>query len=160
MRIRQVAPEDVEAWCAMRAALWPDAHAEELRAEARSHLAEQGPLALVLLAEEAPGEALGMLELSLRSYAEGCSTAPAPYIEAWYVLPQARRRGVGRALLAAAERWAGARGHREIASDTLLDNIGEEAHLALGFTEVERAIHFRKDLSAPPATSASTLEEA
>jgi aminoglycoside 6'-N-acetyltransferase I len=47
----------------------------------------------------------------------------------------------------AAEQWARDRGYREIASDAMIDNlISERAHLALGFKEVERAIHFRKDL--------------
>jgi aminoglycoside 6'-N-acetyltransferase I len=134
----------------MRQALWPDADAGELRGEAEAYLADGSGLAEVLLAEAPAGEPLGMLELSLRSYAEGCRATPAPYIEAWYVVPKARRRGVGRALVAAAEQWARARGFCEIASDTLLDNRpGHRAHVALGFAEVERAIHFRKDL--PPA---------
>jgi aminoglycoside 6'-N-acetyltransferase I len=134
----------------MRQALWPDVDAGELRGEAEAYLADGRGLATVLLAEAPSGKPLGMLELGLRSYAEGCRAAPVPCIEAWYVVPEARRRGVGRALVAAAEQWARARGCREIASDTLLDNgLGERAHVALGFVEIERAIHFRKDL--PPA---------
>jgi aminoglycoside 6'-N-acetyltransferase I len=149
LRIRPIAPEDLDAWCRMRQALWPDAEAKELRREAEACLAGEHLLGAVLVGDGPSGEALGMLELSLRSYAEGCRTAPVPYIEAWYVVPKARRRGVGQALVAAAEQWARARGYREIASDTVLDNrIAERAHLALGFAEVERAIHFRKDLAA------------
>jgi aminoglycoside 6'-N-acetyltransferase I len=143
----------------MRQALWPEVAAEELRAEAEAHFAEASQQA-VFLAEGPADEPLGMIELSLRSYAEGCRTAPVPYIEAWYVAPQARRRGVGRALVAAAEQWARARGYGEIASDTLLDNrVGERAHLALGFAEVERAIHFRKDLAAGSVGAASRSSE-
>jgi aminoglycoside 6'-N-acetyltransferase I len=149
MRIRGIELEDLEAWCRMRQALWPDAEAEELRGEAEAYLADGDLLAAVLLGEGPSGEPLGMIELSLRSYAEGCRTSPVPHIEAWYVAPKARRQGVGRALVAAAERWARERGYREIASDTVLDNrVGERAHVALGFAEVERAIHFRKDLAA------------
>jgi aminoglycoside 6'-N-acetyltransferase I len=148
MRIRPIAPEDLDAWCQMRQALWPDVEAEELRREAEACLAGEHLLAAVLVGDGPSGEPLGMLELSLRSYAEGCHTGPVPYIEAWYVVPKARRRGVGQALVAAEQR-ARARGYREIASDTVLANrIGERAHLALGFAEVERAIHFRKGLAA------------
>jgi len=56
-----------------------------------------------------------------------------------------RRRGVGRALVEAAEQWAGARGFREIASDTQLENIASiAAHLRLGYQEVERNVCFLK----------------
>ena len=149
MRIRPIEPADLEAWCRMRQALWPETDAEELRGEAEAYFADGGLLAAVFLGETRSGGVLGMLELSLRSYAEGCRAAPVPYIEAWYVVPKARRQGVGQALVTAAERWARERGYRELASDTLLGNrVGERAHVALGFAEVERAIHFRKDLAA------------
>ena len=131
----------------MRAALWPDADERELTREAAAYLDGTPSLDAVLVAEAPSGEPLGMLELSLRSVAEGCRSTPVPYVEGWYVVPEARRRGVGRSLLAAAEQWARDRGYAEIASDALIDNTASErAHLALGFEEVERAIHFRKDL--------------
>jgi aminoglycoside 6'-N-acetyltransferase I len=58
-----------------------------------------------------------------------------------------RKHGIGGALVKAAEEWAVAHGHTEIASDALLDNtVSEQAHKALGFDEVERAIRFRKSL--------------
>ena len=47
----------------------------------------------------------------------------------------------------AAETWAVTNGYTEIASDTELENgISLQAHLALGFEEVERQICFRKRL--------------
>jgi aminoglycoside 6'-N-acetyltransferase I len=155
MRVRLLGPHDLRSWCGMRQALWPEAAAQDLIREAEAYLDGAGPLQAVFLAEGPAGELLGMLELSLRSYAEGCRGAPVPYVEAWYVVPEARRRGVGRDLLAASEAWSGARGYAEIASDALLDNlVSERAHRALGFEEVERAIHFRKDLQTGGAASA------
>ena len=69
------------------------------------------------------------------------------YVEGWFVVPDARRRGVGRALLAAAERWARAQGSRELASDTEADNeVSAAAHEALGFEEVGLVRCFRKKL--------------
>ena len=147
MRIRLIGPGDMATWCAMRHALWPEAAERDLIREAQAYFDGASSLQAVLLGEAASGEPLGMLELSLRSIAEGCCTTPVPYVEGWYVVPEARRRGVGRDLMAAAESWARDRGYAEIASDTLIDNpVSERAHLALGFTEIERAIHFRKDL--------------
>ena len=89
-----------------------------------------------------------MLELSLRPYADGCDSSPVPFVEAWYVAPDARR------VAASAARSCGRRsngplreGYTEMASDALLENtISERAHAALGFEEVERAIRFRKTL--------------
>ncbi len=44
-------------------------------------------------------------------------------------------------------RWARDRGHREFASDALLENVeSQRAHEALGSVEVERAVRFRKVL--------------
>jgi aminoglycoside 6'-N-acetyltransferase I len=153
MGVRPIGPDDLEAWWRMRRALWPDAAPAELLEEAQAYFRNPSPLAAVFIALGSAGEPLGMLELSLRSVAEGCRTTPVPYVEGWYVVPAARRHGVGRELMAAAEAWARERGHTELASDALIDNRpSERAHLALGFAEVERAIHFRKDLQAAPTT--------
>jgi aminoglycoside 6'-N-acetyltransferase I len=104
-------------------------------------------IAAVFLAESDNGTLVGMLELSLRPYADGCESSPVPFLEGWYVAPKSRRRGVGAALLKAGEEWAVAQGYAEMASDALLENtISERAHKALGFDEVERAIRFRKEL--------------
>jgi aminoglycoside 6'-N-acetyltransferase I len=147
MRIRLIGPDDVATWCTMRHALWPDAAEPDLIREAQAYFDGASSLQAVFLGETASGEPLGMLELSLRSVAEGCRTTPVPYVEGWYVVPEARRGGMGRRLMAAAEQWARERGYAEIASDAVIDNhVSERAHLALGFAEVERAIHFRKDL--------------
>ena len=58
-----------------------------------------------------------------------------------------RRRGVGTALIRAAEEWARQQGYREFASDARLDNTTSQlAHGALGFIEIERAVLYRKHL--------------
>jgi aminoglycoside 6'-N-acetyltransferase I len=147
MRIRLIGRGDLEAWCAMRHALWPAAAERDLMREGRAYFDSASSLQAVFLGEAVSGEPSGMLELSLRSVAEGCRTTPVPYVEGWYVVPEARRGGMGRCLMAAAEQWARERGYTEIASDAVIDNhVSERAHLALGFAEVERAIHFRKEL--------------
>ena len=149
MKVRPATKADAEAWLAMRAALWPDANVDALRLEVgRYFLARGEPLLphCVFVAED-HGSIVGMLELSLRPYADGCDSSPVPFIEAWYVAEDARRGGIGAALVHAAERWARENGFTEMASDALLENTdSEHAHKALGFEEVERAIRFRKAL--------------
>lgn len=150
MRVRQAISQDAAAWAALRAALWPEEDPDELREEAAAYFEGTMPdtlLAAIFLAEASDGALLGMLELSLRPYADGCDSSPVPYIEGWYVVEGHRGRGIGAALVKAAEDWAVGRGHSEIASDALLENaVSESAHRALGFAEVERAIRFRKVL--------------
>lgn len=131
----------------MRVALWPEGSLQEHTDETRQMPGPDHPeLAAVFVAPRAEGGLRGFLEMSIRSYAEGCD-GPTPYVEGWYADPDARGQGVGAALMAAAEHWAAARGHREMASDALLDNVdSHRAHGALGFEEVERSVHFRKDI--------------
>src|SRR5882757_4204715 len=58
-----------------------------------------------------------------------------------------QRQGVGTALVRAAEAWARSKGLKEFASDTQLANADSQlAHAALGFTEVERLVAYRKVL--------------
>jgi aminoglycoside 6'-N-acetyltransferase I len=91
------------------------------------------------------GAAVGFAELSIRAYAEDCTTDRVAYLEGWYVVPDARRQGVGRALMAAAETWGRSQGCTEFGSDALLDNdVSEAAHLALGFEETVQLRCFRK----------------
>lgn len=69
------------------------------------------------------------------------------YLEGWYVEPDVRRRGIGRALVRAAEDWGRTQGCTEFASDTEIENAASAAaHTALGFEEVDRVRCFRKRL--------------
>ena len=148
IEIRAVRPDDSRLWCEMRHALWPEGSAEEHAGEIEDFFAGRShePLA-VLVAEADPGQLAGFAELSIRSHAEGCTTDRVGYLEGWYVIPEARGQGVGRALVEAAEAWARAQGCTEFASDTEADNeISAAAHLALGFDEVVLIRCFRKDL--------------
>jgi aminoglycoside 6'-N-acetyltransferase I len=131
----------------MRAELWPEEDADRLGHETLLHFSGTEIGAAVFVCEDKDGLICGMLELSLRPYAEGCTSSPAPFIEGWYVAPVARHKGAGRALVEAAENWALMRNFTEIASDTQLSNgASQEAHAALGFEEVERLVAFRKSL--------------
>ena len=147
MTVRPVRPDDFAAWLRMRHALWPDEsgdHAREIEQFFAGRLRE--PLA-VLFAVDDQDRPLGFAELNIRPYAEDCVTDRVAYLEGWYVEPAARRHGVGRALVAAAEDWGRAQGCTEFASDSLLDNdVSAAAHLALGFEETVQIRCFKKRL--------------
>jgi aminoglycoside 6'-N-acetyltransferase I len=135
-------------WLEMRRALWPDEDQEQLQIDVARYFAGNEPnLVQVLLALDERGRALGFAELNIRPYAEGCETDRVAYLEGWYVVPGARRTGVGAALIRAAEDWGRTHGCTEFASDALLENeVSEQAHKALGFREVERIRCFMKKL--------------
>jgi aminoglycoside 6'-N-acetyltransferase I len=149
MHVRPYQPSDWQEWLRMSRALFPGQSVEEDEADLRALLARAD--AAVFVVERSPGGPLaGYVEVGSRPYADGCTTSPVGYIEAWYVDPDVRRGGYGRALLAAAEAWARARGYREMASDALLDNhVSHAAHERSGYTEVDRVVQYRKDLGAP-----------
>ena len=145
IRIRPVVTADKVEWLRMRLALWPHDTTEQLGIELQAII--ENPETPVFVAERADGRLGGFLEAGTRPYAEDCRTSPVGYIEGWYVDPDLRRHGIGGLLVGAAEDWARARGLREMASDTWLDNdISHRSHLALGYQETERLIHFKKTL--------------
>jgi aminoglycoside 6'-N-acetyltransferase I len=101
----------------------------------------------VFVAERQDGAIAGFVEVGSRPYADGCDTSPVGYVEALYVDEGVRRQGYARALLAAAEDWARARGYTEIASDTQLNNdVSYAVHRRTGYEEVDRIVQFRKVL--------------
>jgi aminoglycoside 6'-N-acetyltransferase I len=118
--------------------------------EAAAILAGRPPstMSLAIFVAETAGNVVGFVEVGLRSHADGCDERqPAGFIEGWYAEPEHRRRGLGRALIGAAEDWARSRGCTEIASDTWIDNEpSQRAHEALGFEVVDRCVHYRKAL--------------
>jgi aminoglycoside 6'-N-acetyltransferase I len=137
--------EDKNEWLRMRLALWPDNTPEDALAEMDEFLAD--PSTPVFVAVRENGKLGGFLEGGLRKYAEGCDASPVGYIEGWFVDEDLRGQGVGGALVQAMEAWAREQGYTEIASDTWLDNeTSIRAHLALGYEESERLVHFRKSL--------------
>lgn len=148
MRIRPAEPSDAAAWLRLRKALWPGASPARHREEIGRFFAGQArePLA-VLLAEDDAGTVIGLAELSIRPYAEGCASDRVAFLEGWFVAPEARGRGVGRALIASVEEWGRAQGCRELASNAEADNEpSATAHRALGFSDVGLVRCFRKDL--------------
>jgi aminoglycoside 6'-N-acetyltransferase I len=141
--VRRARIEDRVEHARMRAALWPDEDPEELASELDKLLAD--PTQVAFVAERGDGRLGGFAEASIRRYANSNDESPCAFLEGWWVDEDVRRRGVGRALVAAVEDWARAQGFTELGSDALIDNtLSHTAHRALGFEERERVIYFRK----------------
>lgn len=117
MVVRNVTRNDAPVWEAMRRDLWPgdDAgHTAEIASFFAGTLEEP---AAVMLAENAAGLVVGLLELSIRFDVAGLQGKQAGYIEGLYVSPEARGHGVARRLIQAARRWARQQGCTAFASD-------------------------------------------
>ncbi|MFZ6742461.1 aminoglycoside 6'-N-acetyltransferase [Undibacterium sp. JH2W] len=138
---------DQVAWLELRQQLWPENTME-------GHLLEMSELLQLpdrfaqFIEYDESGLALGMIEVSLRSdYVNGTESSPVAFLEGLFVLPQARKRGVARILLAEAELWAKRMRASEFASDALLENtVSHDMHAALGFVETEEVVYFKKSL--------------
>ncbi len=138
MTIREMTAADEAEVLRLMALLWPDFDDD--------HVVDDAVLVLDR-APDAPGALGGFLALTLRPYAEGCSSSPVPYVEGWWVDADLRGQGWGRRLMDAAAQWARARGATELASDAELGNEASiEAHGCVGFAEVTRIVCFRRPL--------------
>jgi aminoglycoside 6'-N-acetyltransferase I len=150
-RLRLAVSSDRDIVARMFAALWPEGELEEHCAEADAVLSglQLAAKPLAVFVAEADGHVVAFIEVGLRSHADGGdSERPVGFVEGWYVDPEYRRRGIGRALLRAAEDWARSKGCRELTSDTWLNNEpSQRAHEALGFEVVDRCVHYRKVLA-------------
>ena len=145
--IRTAQAGDTAEWTRLRLALWDDVSHEGAAAEVDRYLAgyPAPTLMAAFVCVRPEGGLCGMVEVAIHESAPGCATENVGYLEAWYVDPDWRGRGVGRALVARAEAWALAAGCREMASDTTPSYpVSPQAHAALGYEEVER--YFRKAL--------------
>ena len=143
--IRRATHDDRHEWLRMRHGLWPEAPLEYLARDLDDLLADEDTAVFMAFSEN--GQPVGFIEVSLRSFAEGCETSPVGYIEAWFVGELVRGQKLGRGLVHRAEQWAREKGCSEMASDTWLENEGSiAAHQKLGYHEADRLVHFVKRL--------------
>jgi putative acetyltransferase len=157
---RPVGVADEREWLRMRTLLWPDGADDHVR-EIQAYLANGSfswsvsfQAMAVFVVERPAGGLCGLVEASVRPYADGCDTRPVGYVEGWFVDADVRRHGIGWSLLLAAERWAAGQGCHEMASDAHPENdISLAAHKAFGFEVVGRAVHLRKRIATSPSKS-------
>lgn len=146
--LRSARREDLDAWVALRAALWPARPIATIRTDIERWFWSGDRDSHCIVAED-HGELLGFIELSVRAHTRGGEEeGRVGFVEGWYVVPDTRRDHIGRDLMRAGEAWAAARGCREFASDVAIDNsLGQTAHLGVGFTEVTRVVSYRKPIT-------------
>lgn len=144
--VRPIAEEDLSEWFRLRRKLWDATSDDDHKAEMLDVL-EHSDTQLVVVADSGDGKLAGFLEASIRPFVEDCDSDNVGYLEGWFVDPEYRRRGLGRALVSAAETWAKSKGATEMASDAELGNEDSlMAHLQLGYEETSRLVHLRKEL--------------
>ncbi|AVF41921.1 hypothetical protein AL486_21175 [Pandoraea apista] len=146
--VQPIGPDDIPSWRMLRHCLWPQASADEHDREMAETLSSPERYATFIAFSTAKA-ALGFAEASIRhGYVNGCDTSSVLFLEGIYVAPEARRRGVAKALFEYVEQWGALHACEEFASDTDVRNDGVQAlHRALGFEETERVVFFRKRTS-------------
>jgi aminoglycoside 6'-N-acetyltransferase I len=146
--IRVATELDLDEVVALALALWPDEDEEDLAESLSASIDADVEIVFLAIAE---GERVGFAAASLRTdYVEGASSSPVGYLEGVYVDEAHRRRGIGQALVRAVESWAALEGCTEFGSDAYLENLESHAfHLAAGFEEAGRLVHFLKPLARP-----------
>jgi len=93
------------------------------------------------------GSEVGMIELSLRNFVDGCLSSPVGYIEGIYINESLRGKGYGRKLVDEARGWAKEKGCTELAADSELSNVeAQQFHQALGFEETYRIVQYKMSL--------------
>lgn len=145
--VRPMVPNEMPLWGGLRTKLWPECLEADNQTDLAVFAAGQGGLKIVFLAFSTE-TAIGFAEIGERSIADGCGNDPAAYLEGWYIEPDFRGQGIGKALIHAASAWAEGNGYDYLASDVELDNlISQKAHISLGFAEESRVVTYAKRLT-------------
>ena len=144
VKTRRVSQEDKPEWFRMRKGIWPEAPDEYLNFDMDEILVNDDYYVIFACDGDTP---IGLTEVQIRDYGEGCETSPVGYLEGWFVQEEYRGRGIVGIMTQAAEDWVREKGCTEMASDTWLDNEPSiRAHLKMGYYEAERLVHFVKQL--------------
>ena len=139
----------LQHWLDLRCVLWSDDSASHFSDITRYFSGQNPHIERVWGVRSKGSPVIGFLEPSLRSYAEGASDSPVPYVEGWFVRSDARGKGAGKALMEKAMEWARTSGFAHPASDTDLSNEGSiRAHRAVGFKEVGRQVALLRPLKS------------
>lgn len=146
MKIRKAQKADREGWLRLRKKLWPSLSSS-------GHLSEMQQMTafpdrwVVFIFEGPEGLIAGFVEASIREDFQTVAGETMGYIDGILIDPEHRRGGAGRALVEAAESWAGERGCAVMGSDAdLEDSISRDFHSALGYRETDRMVVFRKKI--------------
>jgi aminoglycoside 6'-N-acetyltransferase I len=144
VKIRQAEEADLEAWAALRRALWPRYAEDALLDGARAILASPNEVCFLLVGPES--RAVGFVEAAVHTGPDG----PYVHVEGWYVAPEFRGRGHGRALIQRVENWCLHRAICLLMSDTdPAYPLSPDAHARAGFRKLHDLTIFIKELQPP-----------
>jgi aminoglycoside 6'-N-acetyltransferase I len=148
VRVREATARDLDAVIALRLALLREHRdhpiygrlRDDVDAQARALFATQlRSITEVIFLGELDGEVVGVLRCVESVGSPLLDPARYAYVSSTYVRPDARRRGMLRALLGAAERWSRARGLDQMRLHNVAGSVvAEAAWSALGFAIVEQ----------------------
>ncbi|MCI1891641.1 MAG: GNAT family N-acetyltransferase [Schleiferilactobacillus harbinensis] len=144
-QITKVTPANVRALAALQHDLWPDDELLDLLVADQAALRQERSHYWLAMHN---GQAVGFCEVTLRQdYVEGSTVTPTGYLEGIYVAPALRQQGIGRQLVGTATSWLQSTGITAMGSDVALTNtVSQHFHKALGFQEVNRLVHYLKDI--------------
>jgi aminoglycoside 6'-N-acetyltransferase I len=132
----------------MRQAVYSGLDDEHHRQE-MDMILESAAMAAFIGVSRIDDQCIGLLELSLRNIVDGCLGSPVGYIEALYIKPEFRGRGLGRQFVTFADSWFMSSGCREAATDSELDNrAAQEFFRRVGFVETWRIVEFKKTIGS------------
>lgn len=148
--IRELTKQDFQQWSGLRLLLWPDCPIDETEEAFHFYFSKaKNNRQKILVAENKAGNLVAFLEGTIRSdYVEGADTSPVAYVEGIFVAPEYRNRGIGQSLVEQFSAWVKSQNITEMGSDCDLGNTESlRFHIAIGFKEASRNIHFIKKLS-------------
>lgn len=145
MRIDLIRTDQFDEWMRLRQELFSDLSPEFHRLEIEWLHDSQDAAAFIMSTDD--GEPIGLLELSLRNFVDGCIGSPVGYIEGIFVESSHRGLGCGKRLVEFAAAWFRERGCTQMATDAELSNTtAQQFHRRLGFTERWRTVGYTKSL--------------
>lgn len=141
--ITEYSSADFEALLNMSVDLYHDYSAEETE---RDLVAFEDKSNYKTYMAKLSGEAIGFITVSIRSdYVEGAKSSPVGYLEAIYVYPEFRKKGIAKQLYEKGESWVHQNGCTEIGSNTWDWNTdSQKFHSKLGFNKEDILVHYIK----------------
>ena len=143
--IKESNKQDAKILAKMANEIWDNDSLDDLTNEFIDMADDSNSICFIKYIDEKP---VAFANASLRyDYVEGTETSPVGYLEGIYVEEEYRKQNIARELVKTCESWAKDMGCKEFASDCELTNLDSLAfHLAIGFSEVNRIICFKKDI--------------
>ncbi|WP_296142815.1 aminoglycoside 6'-N-acetyltransferase [uncultured Anaerococcus sp.] len=143
--IRQASKEDAGILAKMAVKIWDNNSADDLVKEFCEMADDPNSICFIKYSDNLP---VAFANASLRyDYVEGTESTPVGYLEGIFVEKGYRKQNIAKELVKTCESWAKDMGCKEFASDCELSNLDSyDFHLAIGFSEANRIICFKKDI--------------